>query len=158
MQSIVRATFVAAVFAFTTIAWGASMTHHAKGRFDVKIAPTGQPDTGPGSVLGQMSLEKTFHGGMTGTSRGTMLTASSVEKVDSGVYVAVERFTGTVDGKKGSFALAHRGVQANGGRELLITIVPDTGSEELQGISGTFAIEIGPDGAHSYDLAYSLPD
>ncbi|MGA7437000.1 MAG: DUF3224 domain-containing protein [Luteibacter sp.] len=158
MQAIVRASLFAAVLVFTTIAWGASMTHHAKGRFDVKIAPTGQPDNGQGSVLGQMSLEKTFHGGMSGTSRGTMLTASSVEKADSGVYVAVERFSGTVDGKKGSFALAHRGVQAHGKRELLITIVPDTGSDELMGIAGTFTIDIGADGAHSYDLAYTLPD
>jgi len=158
MQSIVRTSLIVALSAFAAIAWGASMTHHAKGRFDVKIAPTGQPDAGPGSVLGQMSLEKTFHGGMLGTSKGTMLTASSVEKTDSGVYVAVERFSGTVDGRKGSFALAHRGVQANGGRELLITIVPDTGSDELRGIAGTFTIDIAADGTHSYDLSYTLPD
>jgi hypothetical protein len=133
------------------------MTHHAKGRFDVKIAPMGHPDTGPGSVLGQMSLEKTFHGSMTGSSKGTMLTASSVEKADSGVYVAVERFTGIVDGRTGSFALAHRGVQAHGSRELLITIVPDTGTDELVGIAGTFDIDIAADGTHAYHLAYTLP-
>ncbi|QWT20946.1 DUF3224 domain-containing protein [Bacillus sp. NP157] len=158
MSLKVRVPALVGLAAFATIAWGATVTHHARGHFDVKIAPTGQPDTGAGSALGQLSLDKTFQGAMLGNSKGTMLTASSTDKADSAAYVAVERFSGTVDGRKGSFALVHRGIQAGGKRELLITIVPDSGSDELKGIAGTFSIDVRPDGAHAYDLAYTLPD
>ena len=133
------------------------MTHHATGQFDVKIAPEGQPDTGDGSALGRMSLEKTFRGGLEGPSKGTMLTASSTGTPGSAAYAAVERFTGTVDGKKGSFALVHRGTMSAAGQEMIISIVPDSGSGELKGIAGSLTITVAKDGTHHYDLAYTLP-
>lgn len=136
---------------------GASMTQHARGSFEVKITPEGQPDTGDGSALGRMSLEKTFAGQMEGASKGTMLTAGSTGVKGSAAYAAVERFTGTVNGRKGSFALVHRGVMSAAGQELNITIVPDTGSGELTGIAGSFSITIDKTGGHTYDLAYTLP-
>lgn len=133
------------------------MTQHAHGSFEVKIAPEGAADAGDGSALGRMSLEKTFHGGMEGVSKGTMLTAGSTSVQGSAAYAAVERFTGSVNGRDGSFALVHRGVMSAAGQELTITIVPDTGSGELTGIAGTFSITIDKAGGHTYDLAYTLP-
>ena len=134
------------------------MTRHATGQFDVKVAPEGQPDPGDGSVLGRMSLEKTYHGGLDGPSKGTMLTASSTGTEGSAAYAAVERFTGTLDGKKGSFALVHRGTMSSAaGQAMNISIVPDSGSGELKGISGELKIIIAKDGTHGYDLAYTLP-
>lgn len=133
------------------------MSQHAQGSFEVKIAPEGQPDGRDGSALGRMSLEKTFQGDMEGTSKGTMLTAGSTGVKGSAAYTAVERFTGTVHGRHGSFALVHRGVMSAAGQALDITIVPDTGSGELTGIAGTFAIAIDKAGGHTYDLAYTLP-
>lgn len=132
------------------------MTTHARGRFDVTIAPAGQPDQGDGSALGQMSLEKHFHGALDGTSKGTMLTAGSTGTPGSAAYVAVERVTATLGGKKGSFALVHRGIMSAAGQELLITIVPDSGSGQLTGIAGSLSITIDK-GEHSYDLAYTVP-
>jgi hypothetical protein len=138
-------------------AHGADMTRHARGSFEVKIAPEGQPDTGDGSVLGRMSLDKTFHGDLTGHSSGTMLTAGSSAVKGSAAYVAVERFTGALGGRKGSFALVHRGTMSAAGQDLDITVVPDSGSGELTGISGKLGIVIDASGGHAYDLEYSLP-
>ncbi|SFW32842.1 DUF3224 domain-containing protein [Luteibacter sp. UNCMF366Tsu5.1] len=131
--------------------------HHAHGTFDVSITPAGAPDEGEGSVLGSMALAKVFHGEWEGTSKGTMLTASSSGTTGSAAYVAVERFTGTLGGRIGSFALVHRGVMSSAGRELTIGIVPDSGTGQLQGIAGRLSIDIAKDGTHHYDLDYSLP-
>jgi hypothetical protein len=133
------------------------MTHHATGQFDVKVTPDGQPETGDGSEFGRMTLEKNYHGGLEGPAKGTMLTASSTGTPGSAAYAAVERFTGTVDGKKGSFALVHRGTMSAAGQEMAISIVPDSGSGELKGIAGNLTVKIAKDGTHTYDLAYTLP-
>ena len=133
------------------------MTQYARGRFEVKIAPEGEPDAGEGSTLGRMSLDKTFHGDLTGQSSGTMLTAGSSAVKGSAAYVAVERFTGTLDGREGGFALVHRGVMSAAGQDLEITVVPDSGSGELTGLSGKLGITIDASGGHTYELAYTLP-
>lgn len=131
-----------------------AMTHHAKGPFDVKMAPQDQ-DVGEGSTLGRMSLDKTFHGDLEATGKGQMLTASA-DTPGSAVYVAVERVTGTLHGKAGSFALVHKGVMRGAERKLSVEIVPDSGSGALKGIAGSLTIEI-VDGKHLYDLQYTLP-
>lgn len=157
MQSRLRHCCAAMLVLATSTALGATVTHHATGQFDVKITPDGQPDTSEGSVLGRYTLEKSYHGGLDGPSKGTMLTAGSTAKQGSAAYAAVERFSGTVDGKKGSFALVHRGTMSAAGQEMLISIVPDSGSGELKGIAGNLSIKIAKDGTHSYDLSYTLP-
>lgn len=139
-----------------SIAWGYPMSQHAKGSFDVALSPDGTADSGEGSDLGRMTIAKTFHGDLEGTSRGSMLTASSKGTPGSAAYVAVERFEGTLAGRKGSFALVHRGVMSGAGRELQITVVPDSGSGQLAGISGTMTLDLSG-GAHRYDLTYALP-
>ena len=128
------------------------VTQRAKGEFDVKVAPVAQDEK---SGLGRMSLEKTFHGDLAGTSVGEMLTAGASE--GSGVYVAVERVTGKLAGREGTFALHHTGVMERGKPSLTITIVPDSGTGGLAGISGRLLIEI-TGGKHFYELEYALPE
>jgi len=129
------------------------LTQHAKGEFDVKVTPVAQDAA---SGLGRMSLDKTFRGDLVGTSVGEMLTAMS-QVEGSGVYVAVERVTGSLSGRKGSFALHHTGVMERGKPSLTVTVVPDSGTDGLAGISGKLTIEI-TGGKHFYELEYSLPD
>ena len=103
-----------------------------------------------------MSLTKQFHGEMEATSQGEMLTAmSSVQ--GSGAYVAVERVTGMLAGRNGSFALQHTGVMNRGVPQLTITVVPDSGTDALTGLTGKLNIRIEPDGKHFYDFEYDLP-
>ena len=128
------------------------MTQRAKGEFDVKVTPVAQDEK---SGLGRMSLEKTFHGDLAGTGVGEMLTAGSAE--GSGVYVAVERVTGRLGGREGTFALHHTGVMERGKPSLTIAIVPDSGTGGLAGISGRLLIEI-TGGKHFYELEYTIPE
>jgi len=132
------------------------VTHHAAGPFDVKLTPDPFADKAVDSTLGRMLIEKQFHGDLDGTSKGEMLTVATSVK-GSGVYVAVERVTGTLQGRKGSFALHHTGIMTRGTPELKITVVPDSGTEELEGIRGSMMIKI-EGGKHSYELEYSLPE
>lgn len=127
----------------------------ATGTFEVKINPQSE-DKGEGSTMGRMSLDKQYHGDLEGTAKGEMLYASSTGVQGSGSYVAVERVTGKLNGKTGSFALAHKGTMAGGKQQMDIAIVPDSGAGELAGISGTLKIIIA-DGKHSYELEYTLP-
>jgi hypothetical protein len=110
-----------------------------------------EPD---GAMLGRMSIDKQFKGDLEATSRGQMLTGSTPIKNSAG-YVAIERVTGSLKGRKGSFILQHTGMMNRGAPSLVITIVPDSGTEQLEGIRGTMAIKI-EGGKHSYDLNYTL--
>ena len=133
----------------------APQMHHAKGTFDVKVAPLALHDSAGGPLLGRMSLEKTFQGDLTGSSRGEMLTALTEVKNSAG-YVAIERITGTLHGKQGSFVLQHSGTMTRGAQQLVITVVPDSGTGALAGLAGTMVITI-TDGKHFYDFSYTLP-
>jgi uncharacterized protein DUF3224 len=130
-------------------------SRRATGPFEVKLNALPAYNADPGSLLGRMSLDKQFHGDLEATSKGEMLTAMSTVKGSAG-YVAVERVTGTLHGKAGSFALQHTGTMARGTQQLVITVVPDSGDGALQGIEGKLSIEIA-DGKHSYVLEYLLP-
>jgi len=126
--------------------------HQAKGTFDVKMAP--QADNT--ADVGRMTLDKTFHGDLEASSIGQMIAVRTPTEGSAG-YVAMERVTGTLAGKKGSFALQHFGTMNRGVQHLRIEIVPDSGTEELTGISGTLDIII-EKGAHFYVLDYALPE
>jgi hypothetical protein len=132
---------------------------HAHGSFDVKLAPQ-KPDNdiSQAANLTRMTIDKQFHGDLEATSKGEMLSAMSEDVKNSGVYVAIERVTGTLAGRKGSFALHHTGLMDRGQPHLTISVVPDSGTGELKGISGTMNIIIAPDGKHSYDFEYQLPE
>jgi hypothetical protein len=127
---------------------------HARGTFDVTITPA-QPATGTApDAPGRMTLSKVFQGGLTGTATGEML--ATMAPGASGAYVAMERVNGALDGHAGSFALVHRGLMDQGAQDLVITIVPGSGTGALTGITGVFHLAI-EDGQHRYDLEYLLP-
>ena len=128
---------------------------HARGTFDVKIVPQGTEDKGEGSTLGRLSLAKQFHGDLEGAGKGEMLTGLTDVKGSAG-YVAIERVTGTLHGRRGSFVLLHRGIMSRGAQDLTITVVPDSGAGELAGLAGKLGITI-VEGKHFYDLEYTLP-
>ncbi len=129
------------------------MTKHAKGTFEVKMTP--QSDEGVGDpTVGRMSLAKTFSGDIVGTSTGQMLAVRSDVNGSAG-YVAMERVTGTVTDKKGTFALMHTGIMDRNKPTLTITVVPDSGTGDLIGLTGKMTIEI-KDGKHFYDFEYSV--
>lgn len=132
-------------------------TTRATGTFDVKMTPQANDDKDKteGSPLGRMSIDKTFHGDLEGTSKGEMLTAGTAVKGSAG-YVAVERVTGTLKGSKGTFALQHTGTMNRGTPSLSITVVPDSGTGQLTGLTGSLKIIIA-DGKHSYEFDYALP-
>lgn len=127
----------------------------AEGTFEVSLVPLTVENADEGSGLGRMSLEKTFHGDLEGTSHGQMLTAGNPATGSAG-YVAVEKVTGTLGGRSGSFALQHNGTMDQGELGLTITVVPGSASGELAGLEGSMSIEI-EDGQHSYRFEYSLP-
>jgi hypothetical protein len=128
--------------------------HHAHGTFDVITKPSSLP--APAEGLGRFTLDKQLHGDLEGTGKGEMLTAGD-PKAGAAGYVAIERVTGSLSGKKGSFALQHSGTMDANGVKLTVTVVPGSGTGELKGIAGTFTIH-NQAGKHSYDFDYTLPD
>ena len=131
------------------------VTAHASGPFDVKVTPEVLADKQADSSLGRMSLDKQYHGDLEGTGKGEMLTAGTGVK-GSGAYVAIERVTGTLSGRKGSFVLQHMGTMTQGTPQLAIRVVPDSGTDQLAGLAGTMNIKI-DNGKHSYAFDYTLP-
>ncbi len=117
------------------------------------FAQTGSPIANAGQE-GRMSIDKQFQGDLKATSKGEMLTASTNIKGSAG-YVAIERVTGTLQGRSGSFALQHSGTMTRGAPQLIITVVPDSGTGQLVGLAGKMTITIA-DGKHSYDFEYTL--
>ena len=101
-----------------------------------------------------MSLDKQFSGELEATSKGEMLTGMGQVKGSAG-YVAMERVSGTLAGKTGTFILMHTGIMDRSTPSLTITVVPDSGTDGLAGLSGTMRIDIAG-GQHSYDLDYNL--
>ncbi len=128
----------------------------ASGTFEVKLAPAGNDSTPEGPNLGRMSIDKVFAGDLAGVSKGEMITAAGITVKESAAYSAVERVTGTLHGKQGSFALQHTGVMDRGKPSLHITVVPDSGTGALAGLTGKMDIII--DGKqHKYVFDYSVP-
>jgi hypothetical protein len=135
---------------------GAAMAGTARGTFDVKVVPAAPDDKAEGSTLGRWSIDKQYHGDLDATGKGEMLTAGTDVKGSAG-YVAIERVTGTLNGRKGSFVLQHSGTMAHGALQLQITVVPDSGSGQLAGLAGKLTVIIA-DGKHSYEFDYTLPE
>src|ERR1035441_9040530 len=102
-----------------------------------------------------MSIDKKFSGDLEATSQGEMLAAMTAVKGSAG-YVAIERVSGTLHGRNGTFVLQHSGTMTRGTPQLSITVVPDSGTGQFDGISGTMTIKI-DQGKHSYEFEYTLP-
>ncbi len=125
---------------------------HASGEFEVKMTP--QPADEKAAV-GRFSLDKKFHGDLEATSKGEMLAIMTTVEGSAG-YVAMEQVTGTLNGHSGTFALQHTGTMTRGAPQLSVTVVPDSGTGQLLGLSGQMTIKV-DGGKHSYEFEYTLP-
>lgn len=125
------------------------------GKFDVKLEPLEGYSSGiEGVKLGRMSINKVFHGELSASSKGEMLSALSPVK-DSAGYVALEQVSGELIGKKGTFVLQHYGRMQSSGKSLTVEVVPDSGTGELLGLKGEMEIRI-EDGKHYYDFNFDI--
>jgi hypothetical protein len=130
------------------------VTSHASGKFEVKLTPqAGEDDAG----LGRATIDKRFHGDLEATSKGFMLSSSATVVKGSGGYVAMERVTGKLKDRTGSFVLQHSGTMNRGTPQLIVTVVPDSATGDLTGLAGTMTIQIDA-GKHSYNFEYTLPE
>jgi hypothetical protein len=132
---------------------GTVMTNHARGSFDVKVTPQPQDDQA-GGPFNRLFLDKQFHGDLDATSKGQML-ASGTGVDGSGAYVALELVTGRLAGRRGSFMLQHNGTMQKNVPTLIVRVVPDSGTDQLVGLSGTITIVI-EGSKHFYDFEYAL--
>lgn len=131
------------------------MFHIAKGEFIAKLAPRPMDGQPAELKIGRMSIDKTLSGDLVATTAGQMLSAMTEVKGSAG-YVAIERVDGTLFGKRGTFLLQHHGMMNRGVPSLSVTVVPDSGTGELVGLTGEFTIIIA-NGKHSYEFKYTLP-
>jgi hypothetical protein len=132
------------------------VSQRAAGSFDVKVTPQ-KPDTqiARAANLSRLTIDKRFHGDLEGISKGEMLATQSDVPGSAG-YVAMERVTGKLNGRSGSFVLQHSATMTRGTAASTIVVVPDSGSGELRGISGRMTITVAADGGHTYELEFRL--
>lgn len=131
------------------------MPHIAKGTFTVEMKPQGEASTVDAVSTGRMLLSKRFEGDLAGSGQGEMLTALTPVKGSAG-YVAIERVTGKLHGRSGSFVFQHSGLMNQGAQQLSISVVPGSATGELVGLLGNFRLRV-EDGKHSYEFEYTLP-
>jgi len=128
---------------------------HAKGEFDVNLKPLDAFAKGRHGInLGRMSIDKTFRGDLIGKSQGEMLSAMTNLKGSAG-YVAIEQVNGSLQGKNGAFVLQHFGILNRGKDHLVLEVVPDSGTGELESLSGKMLIII-EGGKHYYEFEYTF--
>lgn len=131
------------------------MTEHANGEFVLNGWDAATFDDAAGAVLERVAAPKTFRGDLAATSHAELLTVHDADGKPA-VYVGVERVTGTLHGRSGTFVLHHT-APGTAGEPLVIRIIPNTGSGELQGLQGTLSITGDVDGGHTYTIDYELP-
>ena len=131
-------------------------TMRATGTFDVTLRPLEAYNQAADAKIGRMSIDKTFAGDLVGSSQGEMLSGGSPAEGSAG-YVAIERVTGVLDGRQGSFLLQHSATMTPESQVATITVVPGSGTDELEGLAGTLSIQIS-EGRHAYELEYTLPN
>ena len=132
------------------------MATQASGTFEVKLNPLSLNDTTENSMLARLSIDKQFHGDLEATSKGEMLSAGTSVEGSAG-YVAIERVTGKLHNRTGSFVLQHSATMNRGVPQLSITVVPDSGTDQLTGLAGKMNINI-VEGKHFYEFEYTLTE
>ena len=135
----------------------AAVTAHASGTFEVKLTPQPPDDKSTDATLSRLSVDKQFHGDLEATGKGQMLAAGTGAKGSSGGIVGMERVTGTLYGRSGTFVLQHSGTTTRGAMQYTIIVVPDSGTGQLAGLAGKMDIKIA-DGKHSYEFEYTLAE
>ena len=128
--------------------------NRATGTFEVKLNPQQLADKTADATLGRLSIDKQFHGDLEAVSKGEMLSAGTGVKGSAG-YVAMERVSGALQGRSGAFVLQHNGTMTRGAAQLSVTVVPDSGTNQLAGLAGTMTINI-VDGKHFYEFDYTI--
>jgi len=124
------------------------------GEFTVGMSAQASEAQSPG--IGRMLLDKQFHGPLEAHSLGQMLAWRTATPGSAG-YVAMERVVGELEGRKGSFVLQHTGTFDGAMASLVVTVVPDSGTEGLAGLNGRMTIRV-EGGKHFYDFDYALPE
>lgn len=132
------------------------MDQLATGLFDITLQPQSLSPVAETTGLGRLSLDKVFSGDLQASSHGEMLSFRSSTPGSAG-YVAMECVQGSLHGRSGSFVLQHSASMAQGQSTQSITVVPDSATDALQGLSGTMQITI-DNGQHSYHFEYQLPE
>jgi hypothetical protein len=129
---------------------------HVSGPFDVKVTPQ-KPDTqiARASALARLTIDKRYHGDLEATAKGEML-ATQTETKGSAAYVALERVTGKLQGHNGSFVLQHSATMDRGATNSSITVVPDSGTGQLAGLTGEMRIHVDAEGRHSYEFDFRI--
>jgi hypothetical protein len=125
------------------------------GRFALTSWDEDTYDDAEGARLVRVRNTKTFEGGITGTSTADLLQAIAGEA--DAAYVAIERVSAEVDGRKGTFVLRHSACTTSGGGDMRVDVVPGSATGDLEGLTGELAITRRPDGEHTYAFAYTLP-
>lgn len=155
-----QTAFLSLVFFFiSTYAYSSETGNKMKiaGEFDVKLQPMDFYAKGTDGInFGRMSIDKTFSGALEATSKGEMLSAMTPTKGSAG-YVAIEQVSGSLSGKNGSFVLQHFGTMHRGKDKLVLEVVPDSGSDELTGLSGSMVIKV-EGGKHLYEFEYEFSE
>jgi hypothetical protein len=129
---------------------------HASGSFEIKMVPQPMTEEEAKTISVRMTSDKQFHGDLEGTSTGEMLGVYTAVK-DSAGYVAMERVSGKLKGRTGTFILQHSSTMARGTQKQSIIVIPDSGTDQLAGLAGSMIIKI-TDGKHFYEFDYTLPD
>jgi hypothetical protein len=132
------------------------MTKRASGTFDVNLTRMAPDAQGGDPGLGRMLIDKQFHGDLEATSKGQMLATMSEAVPNSGGYVALEHVSGRLHGRGGTFILQHSGTMTRGAQSLSLTVVPDSATGELAGLTGSMEIII-TGKQHAYEFDYALP-
>ena len=128
----------------------------AKGEFEVTRDMEPALALGDGVEAMHVRFEKKFSGPLQASSVVHMLAAVTAVEA-SAAYVAIERIAGSLEGRDGSFLAVHKGIMTRGVPSLSLTVVPDSGTGELAGLSGSMAIDI-VDGHHHYTFDYDFED
>lgn len=156
----VAAVLIGLALAMTVAAQKEKQMVHAKGSFDVKMTPAEATDFEKANDIARFTFDKTWHGDFEGVSHGEMITGSTVS-TGSMAYVAIERMTGKLNGKSGSFTFSHRATMMKGdptsAGELSVVVIPNSGAGELTGLAGSLMIHIDAQGKHTWTFDYSLP-
>ena len=155
MKLLLLAAILTAALATAQSPANAPVSKHVSGPFDVKGAPL-EPYDKDDKAIGRYSLDKQYHGALEATSRGEMLAFGTGAPGSSGGYIAIEKVTGKLEGRSGSFVLQHSATMTKGKPDMNIFVVPDSGTGELTGINGKMQI-VNDAGKHSYVFDYTLP-
>jgi hypothetical protein len=108
-----------------------------------------------GARLGRASVSNTFTGAL--DAAGVVEYALVYTSATEGVFCGYEHLTGSVEGRRGSFVIEHRGRFTGDTVHCALTVVPGSGSGELAGITGggSFIARRG-EPSTTYALDYSL--